>query len=151
MSKISSPPTSPPPNSTITLKESAKLLNCGLISGLLQAFFFNPWDRALYLSLRNTRPFLSIENFKNPMEGVTQTVIQRAVSAGLYFPLEEIFASLLMEKQYFHSPQINSFLAGTCSGIINGIVMNPFTRVKVSISPPFPFILPSLLLSPFPF
>lgn len=132
MSKISSPPSSPPPNSSITLKESAKLLNCGLISGLLQAFFFNPWDRALYLSLRNTRPFLNIENFRNPMEGVTQTVIQRAVSAGLYFPLEEIFSSILNEKQYSKSPQVNSFLSGTCSGIINGIVMNPFTRVKVN-------------------
>lgn len=125
----------------VSLKRSAKLLNCGLTSGLAQAYVFNPWDRALYLSVKYSRPFLNSQNFVNPMAGVTQTVAQRAISAGLYFPLEEIFAELiddyeedcggddLMNKQI---KQWKMFLSGTCAGIINGIVMNPFTRIKVS-------------------
>lgn len=107
-----------------------------MASGLIQAFVFNPWDRALYLSVKMERPFLHKENFRAPMNGVTQTVIQRAISAGLYFPLEEIFSDLLRSSQ----PETNrdvtawtSFLAGTLAGTVNGIVMNPFSRIKVSL------------------
>lgn len=125
----------------ITLKRSAALLNCGLVSGLSQAYVFNPWDRALYLSVKHNRPFLTMTNFLNPMAGVTQTVVQRAISAGLYFPLEQLFAELLdswdvEDKQDDPSNrrmrQWRMFLAGTFAGIINGIVMNPFTRIKVN-------------------
>lgn len=71
-------------------KTSTKL-SCGLVSGIAQAGVFNPWDRALYLSQKYDRKFLDFRNFENPMAGVTQTLFQRAISAGLYFPLEEIF------------------------------------------------------------
>jgi hypothetical protein len=30
---------------------------------------FNPWDRALKLSVKHERPFLRMENLKNPMAG----------------------------------------------------------------------------------
>ena len=73
-----------------------QLFNCGLTSGLLQAAVFNPWDRALYLSIKNNRNFLNWVNFYNPLAGVFQTIIQRTISAGLYFPLEEIFAHTLV-------------------------------------------------------
>lgn len=117
----------------LSLKKTSKLLNCGLLSGLAQAFVFNPWDRALYLSVKNERAFLHSENFRNPMAGVTQTVVQRAISAGLYFPLEDIFYSLLLIK-YNGSENIRSidvFFSGTLAGFFNGIIMNPFSRIKV--------------------
>lgn len=60
-----------------------KLLYCGFISGLLQAGIFNPWDRALYLSVMNNRPFLNRLNFVNPFNGVFQTIFQRGFSAGV--------------------------------------------------------------------
>jgi len=72
-------------------KYASTKLSCGLVSGIAQAGVFNPWDRALYLSQKHDRKFLDFRNFENPMAGVTQTLFQRAISNGLYFPLEEIF------------------------------------------------------------
>jgi hypothetical protein len=45
---------------------TARKLNSGIISGAVQAVVFNPWDRALYLSVKDLRPFLHLENFRHP-------------------------------------------------------------------------------------
>ena len=79
------------PSSTTYLPSVSKLLSCGLISGLIQAAVFNPWDRALYLSVKENRNFLNSYNFHDPFAGVLQTITQRTISNGLYFPLEDIF------------------------------------------------------------
>lgn len=42
---------------------------CGLLAGAAQAGVFNPWDRALYLSIKNKNRFLSFENFEKPYQG----------------------------------------------------------------------------------
>lgn len=134
----------------ITFRRTAVLLNCGFASGLLQAFTFNPWDRALYLSVKNTRPFLTKANFEKPFAGVTQTVVQRAISSGLYFPLEEIFATLMnaSEEKDEKVRLWKLFFAGTVAGAINGIVMNPFTRIKVNnLSPPSSDCYPNITLN----
>lgn len=115
--------------------KNAKLLNCGIISGLIQAAVFNPWDRALYLSVMNHRPFLRAENFVNPMAGVMQTITQRAISSGLYFPLEDIFSEMI--SKHYNEPDNTGmqrtirFVAGLLAGSTNGIVLNPFSSVKV--------------------
>jgi hypothetical protein len=119
----------------LSVQRTTNLFNCGLASGLIQAFVFNPWDRALYLSTIMERPFLHRENFREPMNGVTQTVVQRAISAGLYFPLEEIFSDLLKSTDYYSTRKVaGNVLAGTLAGTVNGVVMNPFCRIKVRIA-----------------
>jgi hypothetical protein len=50
--------------------------NCGLIGGITQAGMFNPWDRALYLSVKHSRPFLSLSNFSRPYQGFWQAIVQ---------------------------------------------------------------------------
>lgn len=115
----------------LTSTHALYLMNCGFTSGLLQAFIFNPWDRALYLSVKLERPFLSWENFRNPMSGVFQTVLQRAISAGLYFPIEELSVEILESVTGVYNSVV-LFSAGTVAGVANGIIMNPFTRVKVN-------------------
>jgi len=114
---------------------NAKLLNCGILSGLAQAAVFNPWDRALYLSVMYHRPFLRSENFVNPMAGVMQTIMQRAISSGLYFPLEDIFTqsinSRVKDPQDPNHQRTVRFVAGLLAGSVNGLLMNPFSSVKV--------------------
>ncbi len=68
------------------------------------------------------------------MRGMLQTLFQRAVSSGLYFPLEDIFHNqltisypVLQERRKLHN-----FLAGTMAGMLNGIIMNPAASIKVS-------------------
>ena len=120
------------------VKSKMKLLLCGFSGGLVQAGLFNPWDRALYLSIMNDRPFLSKQNFVNPFAGVFQTLFQRAISSGLYFPLEEIFADMLMANGAFgqgtsilnERRQYVAFSAGLMAGSLNGLIVNPLAAVK---------------------
>lgn len=55
----------------------------GLTAGVAQAGLFNPFDRALYLSVKNHTPFLRRENFQTPYQGFFQSVGHRALSGGL--------------------------------------------------------------------
>ena len=55
----------------------------GLASGLACAALFNPWDRALFLSVIESRAFLSPSNFRQPFQGLGQTLVHRTVSNGL--------------------------------------------------------------------
>lgn len=61
-------------NKSSNSKNKKKIL-CGLTSGLVQAFVFNPWDRALYLSVKNDINFLSINNFKQPFRYLSYTSV----------------------------------------------------------------------------
>lgn len=113
-----------------------RLLFCGLLSGVIQAGTFNFWDRALFLAVKENRPFLRMENFRSPMHGVFQSLSQKAVSGGLYFPLEQLFSSWI-EKNVSNgnfpiviSP-LKSFIAGNLAGGMNGLVMNPLSAIKV--------------------
>jgi hypothetical protein len=67
---------------------------CGIAAGVIQAGIFNPYDRALYLSVKDHRAFLHIENWKSPYSGFFQSIGSRAVSGGIYFPLEHLFLRL---------------------------------------------------------
>ena len=73
---------------------------CGITAGVIQAGLFNPWDRALYLSIKNDVPFLSYQNFQNPYTGFLQSVGHRALSGGLYYPLEHFFCSVLLDTTH---------------------------------------------------
>ena len=134
-------------------QSNSRLLSCGFTSGLLQAVVFHPWDRALYLSVKvyiltygtvlifrmlidcqfvqYSRPFLSSPNFAMPMAGALQTLVQRALSSGLYFPLEDIFSMKLRAMEWDAPSSLLNFIAGTCAGAVNGFVLNPAARVKV--------------------
>ena len=74
-----------------TIKYNSLELLGGGISGLIVAFSLNPWDKALYISVTQHRQFLDLRNFKHPFQGVTQSLFQRTISHGLYFPLESWF------------------------------------------------------------
>jgi hypothetical protein len=75
---------------------------------------------------------LSAKNFVNPMSGVSQTVVQRAISSGLYFPVEEWFKTNLAVLLPTLHEDIRHFVAGASAGTINGVLLNPAARVKVS-------------------
>ena len=93
-------------------------------------------DRALYLTIKENRDFLHVENFKQPFSGLVQTLFQRTVSAGLYFPLEDIFLQSLLEvresrKSHVHDHWV-ALAAGNLAGAVSGLVLNPLAAVKVS-------------------
>eukprot|EP01038_Epipyxis_sp_PR26KG_P004044 gene4044-5786_t len=119
---------------TKRILSATQLINCGLVSGAVQSIIFNPWDRALYLSVKENRKFLDLRNFEKPFAGVFQTIAQRTLSAGLFFPLEELYINGLTsyftdEQRPWLRPCI-TMLAGILAGAANGIVMNPMSSVK---------------------
>lgn len=103
-------------------------LLCGLIAGVSQAALFNPYDRALYLSVKHNRPFLSSVNFENGYLGFGQSVAGRAIASGLYYPLEHGFLALIPDDGKPHPLYV--FLAGTSAGGMNAIILNPLSAVK---------------------
>eukprot|EP00924_Labyrinthula_sp_SR-Ha-C_P009275 snap_masked-scaffold_2-processed-gene-18.54-mRNA-1 protein AED:0.79 eAED:0.80 QI:0/-1/0/1/-1/1/1/0/268 len=94
------------------------------VTGLL-----NPWDRALYLSLTRKRPFLHKSNFTAPYQGLSQTLVQRSLSTGFYFPLEDFFLSISSASDSLSKNSRNA-LAGNCAGMINGLILNPLSYIK---------------------
>ena len=116
---------------------------CGLAAGVISAGVFNPFDRALYLSVTNRTPFLTKQNFQNPYLGFMQSVGHRALSGGLYFPLEQFFMTVLVPAQqstviekklkrqsHNSTGALLNFLAGTAAGAMNAILINPISAIK---------------------
>jgi hypothetical protein len=98
---------------------------CGLASGLGQSTLFNPYDRAMYRSIVEKRPFLDKINWRgNPFAGVSPSFIQRSASAGLYFPLEDFFRRTVSS---------NYAIDGILVGIVGGVFTTPFNSVKYAM------------------
>mmetsp|Transcript_5172 Transcript_5172/g.7581 ORF Transcript_5172/g.7581 Transcript_5172/m.7581 type:complete len:344 (-) Transcript_5172:472-1503(-) len=127
----------------VTNKKQEKIYSflSGLIAGVAQAGLFNPYDRALYLSVKQKRSFAHLENFTSPYQGFLQSIVGRAFSGGLFFPLEHFYKSLLervCDPQQPHSQVVSSssttaltnFCAGTAAGATNALVLNPISAVK---------------------
>ena len=72
-------------------------LICGVSTGVIIAGLFHPWDRALFLSVSNKRPFIYdgikntfvLENFAQPYHGFAQTVFSKTISTALYFVAQQ--------------------------------------------------------------
>ena len=60
----------------MTAQDESKRWISGFCSGVVNAGLFNPYDRALYLSVKHKRPFLSGSNFQRPFQGFLQTVVR---------------------------------------------------------------------------
>ena len=100
-------------------------LACGLASGLGQSALFNAYDRALYHSIVNRRPFLDPANWRgNPFAGISPSFLQRSVSAGLYFPLEDLFRRKVSS---------NYAIDGILVGLVGGAFTTPFNCVKYAM------------------
>ena len=104
---------------------SSRPLECGIASGLASSLIFNSYDRALYHSIVNHRPFLDSTNWKgNPFAGVSPSFLQRAFSSGLYFPLEDIFRRNVTQSYA---------VAGVLVGLVGGVFTTPFNCVKYAM------------------
>ena len=119
--------------------DSSSLL-CGFVAGICQAGVFNPYDRALYLAVKENRPFFHPQNWKRPYTGFFQSLGGRAAAGGLYFPLEHFFLYTLsssfstFENDSDYSKNKNHtvghLVAGTAAGAVNACVLNPFSAIK---------------------
>lgn len=103
----------------------------GLVVGIFLAGAFNPVDKGLYLSVLYRRPFLLRENFQHPFEGFGQAILQRTLSAGLYYPLYDTWQPLMdrVLPSYQHTV-LPSIVAGILAGASSGALLNALSVVK---------------------
>ncbi|WP_133128476.1 hypothetical protein [Legionella nagasakiensis] len=105
----------------------------GLIAGVSNSGLFNPWDRALYLSVKYNRPFLSIQNFKSPYQGFSQALVQRAFLGGIYYVAQgELNTYLLpyLRHNLSISQTLSQFYVGMLAGSIGGVSTNSISAIK---------------------
>ncbi|KTD71230.1 hypothetical protein [Legionella tucsonensis] len=105
----------------------------GLIAGVSNSGFFNPWDRALYLSVKYNRPFLSVQNFKSPYQGFSQAIVQRAFLGSIYYIAQGELKSYLfpyLQHNLGFSQTVAQFYVGMAAGSIGGALTNSISAIK---------------------
>ncbi|VEB32654.1 hypothetical protein [Legionella cherrii] len=105
----------------------------GLIVGVSTSGVFNPWDRALYLSVKHNRPFLSVEHFKSPYQGFSQALVQRTFLGGIYYIAQGELNSYLFPYLHHHlgfSQAVSQFYVGMAAGSIGGVLTNSISAIK---------------------
>jgi hypothetical protein len=110
-------------------------LSCGVFSGFIQSIVFNPYDRALYASILNQRPFLHRQNWvfgSQALVGVLPSILQRSLASGLYFPFEQIYRTFFTTRLGFSNGQADA-LSGLLAGATNGLVTAPINATKYAL------------------
>lgn len=95
-------------------------LIAGLGAGLIHAVLYNPYDRALYLSIKHSIKFLDRRNWSHPFQGLNSSLFHRTMSGGLYFSVQSIIS------RYTN----NSLYIGLTGGVINAMILNPIAVIK---------------------
>ena len=116
-------------------------VGAGALSGLTQTLIFNPWDRALYLSVKDDRVFLDRRNWREPFRGCTQAVGHRTCTTGLWWPLLDV---MLPPARMVAGPgrePLAQLLAGNGAGVVNGLVLNWISAAR-SMQPRSMHMLP---------
>mmetsp|Transcript_4360 Transcript_4360/g.6419 ORF Transcript_4360/g.6419 Transcript_4360/m.6419 type:complete len:292 (+) Transcript_4360:76-951(+) len=112
--------------------------SAGLVAGTLSAVAFNPWDRALYLSVTQKRAFFHKRNWLHPYRGFGQSIFIRIAGSGMYFPLKDYSERALLNLKksqnykdawYWDKVMIN-FYSGNIAGAINGVTLNALNAIK---------------------
>lgn len=96
-----------------------KLLN-GFITGISSTFIFNPFDKAIYLMVKDNKPIYDKNIWKNPYKGVTHALYNRVLSYGFFYPLNDYY------NNYFNVP-LSGIMASSSVAILN----NPLNVIKL--------------------
>lgn len=105
----------------------------GLVAGVSCAAAFNPWDKALYLSLKNRRDFLNKANFLHPYQGAATAISQRAFLGSIYYIAQgELNYNLspYLHERFALNQLPSQCLVGFLSGAINGLLNNSVSAIK---------------------
>jgi len=118
----------------VTIKKQLSIdVEAGLASGVFCSGLFNPWDRALYLSVKNNKPFLSVDNFRYPYHGFSQAIVQRAFLGSVYYIIQGELKHHLypyLRHDLKISETFSQFCIGSSAGSLSGLLTNSISAVK---------------------
>lgn len=122
----------PPPRRAAAEPSATTLLASGFAAGVSVTGLLNPYDRALFLSVSKRRPFLHASNWRNPYQGLMQSIVSRAISTGSWFPLERLASSTLRSLPATEelAPSAQAAMAGQAAGVANALLLSPMSMVK---------------------
>ena len=107
------------------------MFTSGFAAGVVSTGVLNPVDRALFLSVAERRPFLDARNWRQPYQGLGQAIFGRAVSTGLWFPLERTMLQIVTTEDKGAKPSaLTALLAGQAAGVANAVLLSPLNYVK---------------------
>jgi len=112
-------------------RNATVLLGAGFGAGVSITGLLNPVDRALFLSVSKRRSFLDPCNWRQPFQGLGQSLVGRAVSTGLWFPLERMAQDFFGRQGIAErSPTLASTAAGQTAGVMNALLLSPLQFIK---------------------
>jgi hypothetical protein len=123
----------------VVVSKPIVLFASGFAAGIAVTGLLNPVDRALFLSVSERRAFLHPANWRQPFQGLGQSVIGRAVATGFWFPLERLALSSLQKQPWADSsPMLVAAASGQIAGVANAVLLSPLAFVKYQTwgSPP---------------
>lgn len=103
------------------MNEIQKKNIAGLSTGIISTILFNPIDKALYLSMTESKHFFDKSIWKNPYKSALFGAGNRCISYGLYFPLIEYYNSMTKG---------NSLATGLLVGTTSAAMTNPLNIIK---------------------
>mmetsp|Transcript_43177 Transcript_43177/g.91960 ORF Transcript_43177/g.91960 Transcript_43177/m.91960 type:complete len:292 (-) Transcript_43177:168-1043(-) len=109
------------------------LVASGFAAGVVVTGILNPYDRALFLSVAMRRPFLHPCNWRSPYQGIGQSIVGRAISSGLWFPLERAASDAFCANNSTMAampPGMQTVLAGQVAGGVNALLLQPLSYIK---------------------
>lgn len=105
-------------------------MSAGALSGLTQTFLFSPWDRALYLSMKDNVAFLDRRNWVEPFRGCTQALAHRTCTTGMWRPLLDVMLPPARRLVGPGQEPTARLLAGNGAGVVNGLALNWISAAK---------------------
>lgn len=105
----------------------------GMVSGAIYSLVFNPWDRAVYLSMKHKRSFLKKDNFVKPYHGAIQAMTHRMFFGSTYYlmqgQLRSTLVPYLQQELELNWPSVH-IITGFAAGAVNGFITNAPSLIK---------------------
>lgn len=106
------------------MEQTYKELLAGLLTGISNTIIFNPYDKALYMQVKNNTTFFNKNNWIQPYTGISQSLIHRTISYGLYFPIYDFYKRNTTFTNY------KIILDSVLTGCTTSILINPINIIK---------------------
>jgi hypothetical protein len=105
----------------------------GMFSGAVCSLLFNPWDRAVFLSVKHNRSFLRWDNFSKPYHGALQALVQRTFMGSGYYVAQAQIRNVLtpyLHHQFQASDPVLHIMTGLAAGTTHGVMTNTSAVIK---------------------
>jgi len=111
---------------TVEPKKTVKPILDGLVTGCISTVLFNPMDRALFLMVKDKKPFYEPSLWRSPYQGVGKALYGRIIAYGVYLSFFDLYSDFFKERTK-HS----LLLASLATGLTTVNLSHGFNVIKM--------------------